>query len=95
VTFSAPLVPPSGPFTSATLTNTVADLAKYTVSSGALVIRAYPLDNWAAPSVVLLTVVQGSPSQLLVVGTTSVTFNGSATGFGGNALVSPATGTTS
>jgi hypothetical protein len=73
----------------------VEDLAKYSVSSGAVVTRAYPLDSWAAPSVVELSVTATSPTQALVAGTTTVTFNGAATDFGGNALTSPATVTMS
>jgi hypothetical protein len=94
VNLSAPVVPPPGAYP-ATVANTVEDLAKYSVSSGAVVTRAYPLDNWAAPSVVELSVTATSPAQALVTRTTTVTFNGAATDFGGNALTTPATVTTS
>jgi putative cell wall-binding protein len=95
VTLSAAVVPPSGPFISAAPADSVEDLTKYTVSSGAVVVTAYPLDNWAAPTTVELTVVAGASAQALVAGTTTVTFSGSATGFGGGALTSPATATLS
>jgi putative cell wall-binding protein len=95
VTFSAPVVPPAGPYATATVTNTVEDVSKYAVSSGAAVASAYPLDNWAAPSVIALSVLSTSPAQALVTGTTTVTFSGAANGFGGGALTSPATATLS
>jgi putative cell wall-binding protein len=94
VDLSAPVVPPPGAYP-ATVANTVEDLAKYTVSSGAVVTRAYPLDDWGAPSVVELSVTATSPTQAVVSGTTTVTFNGAATNFGGSALTTPATVTTS
>ncbi len=95
VTFSAPLVPPLGLYTFATVANTVEDLAKYSVSSGAAVTRAYPLDNWAAPSVVALSVSETATAQAIVTGTTTVTFSGAATDFAGNALGSTPPVTTS
>jgi putative cell wall-binding protein len=94
VTFSASLVPPSGAFP-ATIAGSVEDLAKYSVSTGAVVTAAYPLDSWAGPSVVQLSVTATTAAQSLVTGTTTVTFGGTAHDFGGNALATPATVTTS
>ncbi len=94
VALSAPVVPPSGAYTSATLANTIDDFTKYTVSSGAVVVGAYPLDNWAAPSVVALTVVAAAPAQALVTGTTTVALSASGNGFGGGALSGAATALT-
>jgi len=95
VTLSSPVVPPSGPYTTATLTNTIDDFNKWTVSGGAVVTQAYPLDDWAAPGVIELSVTASTSAQLIVTGTTTVTFNGTASGFGGNAVATPATATTS
>jgi putative cell wall-binding protein len=94
VNLSAPVDPPPGAYP-ATVTNSIEDLARYSVSSGASVTRAYPLDDWAAPSVVDLSVTATTPAQALVTGTTTVTYGGAASGFGGNALATPATVTTS
>ncbi|HZQ57942.1 MAG TPA: cell wall-binding repeat-containing protein [Acidimicrobiales bacterium] len=95
VQFAAQVVPPAGAYGTVAPTGTVEDVAKYAVSSGAIVTAAYPLDDWAAPSVIVLTVLATSPAQALVTGTTTVTFSGSATGFGGAALTTPATATLS
>jgi hypothetical protein len=65
------------------------------VNSGAAVTGAYPLDSWAAPSVVELSATATTPAQAVVTGTTTVTFGGTAHDFGGNALTTPATVTTS
>jgi putative cell wall-binding protein len=94
VSLSSAMVPPAGAFPSS-VGNSVEDLAKYSVSSGAAVTAAYPLDSWAAPSVVQLSVTATTAAQALVTGTTTLTFGGTAHDFGGNALTTPATITTS
>ena len=94
VDFTSAMVPPAGAFPGA-VSGTVEDLAKYSVSGGAAVTAAYPLDSWAAPSAVLLSVTATTAGQALVRGTTTVTFGGTAHDFGGNALTTPATVTTS